>query len=414
MALTSGIVGYYKLDESSGNASDSVGTNTLTNTSTTYGAEKINNGAVFNGSAKLVGGSKPITTVGNWTFAMWVNLASASLSGCFLHNGNNSPEEGISIGVGNGTFSSSPGNHLIVLLDQVVWDDSGVNIGTGLHHVAITKGASGTAQLFYIDGALVFTGTTSDPVNNAGGVLQLGTDTTVSPRQFTGALDEVGVWSRQLSGTEIGQLYNAGAGVQYPFAIFGDDYSYVMANASNYGIPPRQAAYAQRLSTYFTRKYAKGDARLSPFTFTKALTEGAIGTDTVLKATQRTLAEGAIGTDSVATQKVRPVTLTEGVIGIDAVVRSIVKLLTDGAIGTDSVMRTIVKSLSEGVIGTDSINFVKALVRTMSEGIIGTDSVKRLKNGADIIWSHVSKSADAVWGKATKAVNAVWTHLNVS
>lgn len=217
--LNTGVVGYYKLDESSGNAADSVGSNTLSNTSTTYGPEKINNGAVFNGSAKLVGSTMPITTVGNWTFAGWVNLASSSLSGCFIHNGKNSPEEGVSIGVGNGTFNGSPGNHLIVLLDQVAWDDSGVNIGTGLHHVAITKGASGTAQLFYIDGALVFTGTTSDPVLNSGGVLQMGIDTTISPRQFTGALDEWGIWSRQLSAAEVLQLYNGNAGLSYPFPV---------------------------------------------------------------------------------------------------------------------------------------------------------------------------------------------------
>jgi hypothetical protein len=29
--------------------------------------------------------------------------------------------------------------------------------------------------------------------------------------------DETGVWSRKLSSTEINQLYNGGAGLQYPF-----------------------------------------------------------------------------------------------------------------------------------------------------------------------------------------------------
>ena len=48
MALTDNLVSYWKLDESSGNAADSVGSNTLTNTNTvTYSAGKINNGADF-------------------------------------------------------------------------------------------------------------------------------------------------------------------------------------------------------------------------------------------------------------------------------------------------------------------------------------------------------------------------------
>ena len=53
MALTDNLVSYWKLDESSGNAADSVGSNTLTNTGTaTYAAGKINNGVVVNGSSQ--------------------------------------------------------------------------------------------------------------------------------------------------------------------------------------------------------------------------------------------------------------------------------------------------------------------------------------------------------------------------
>jgi hypothetical protein len=36
--------------------------------------------------------------------------------------------------------------------------------------------------------------------------------------QWQGSLDEIGIWSRALSATEVTSLYNAGvAGVQYPF-----------------------------------------------------------------------------------------------------------------------------------------------------------------------------------------------------
>src|SRR3990167_8592069 len=45
MALTDQLISYWKFDESSGNAADSHGANTLTNTNTaTFGTGKINNG----------------------------------------------------------------------------------------------------------------------------------------------------------------------------------------------------------------------------------------------------------------------------------------------------------------------------------------------------------------------------------
>src|SRR3990167_551156 len=48
MALDTNLVAYWKMDESSGDATDSVASHTLTNTNVTYGTGKINNGAAFN------------------------------------------------------------------------------------------------------------------------------------------------------------------------------------------------------------------------------------------------------------------------------------------------------------------------------------------------------------------------------
>ena len=42
---------YWKLDESSGDAIDSISSLTAVNTSVTYGTGKLNNGAIYNGSA---------------------------------------------------------------------------------------------------------------------------------------------------------------------------------------------------------------------------------------------------------------------------------------------------------------------------------------------------------------------------
>lgn len=151
------------------------------------------------------------------------------------------------------------------------------------------------------------------------------------------------------------------------------------------------------------------DAMMPNFTFSKVLTEGAVGTDTVLKATQRTLSEGAIGTDTVSAVIVHIKTFTEGIIGTDSVIRSIVKVLTEGAIGTDSVLRMGVKVLSEGMIGTDRV--LRSAVKVLTEGIIGTDTIRKLINGSDVIWTHISKAAAAVYTKVTKATTS-WTHVD--
>lgn len=51
MALTDNLVSYWKLNESSGNAADSVWSNTWVNTNVTYDVGKINNCAIFNNTA---------------------------------------------------------------------------------------------------------------------------------------------------------------------------------------------------------------------------------------------------------------------------------------------------------------------------------------------------------------------------
>ena len=62
---------------------------------------------------------------------------------------------------------------------------------------------------FYVNGAYVdthsMTGILDGTTLNIGGGLY-----------FNGKLDEVGIWSRDLSASEVTELYNAGAGLQYP------------------------------------------------------------------------------------------------------------------------------------------------------------------------------------------------------
>ena len=40
-----------------------------------------------------------------------------------------------------------------------------------------------------------------------------------APFYVDGIIDEVGIWARSLSDAEVTQLYNAGAGLTYPFTL---------------------------------------------------------------------------------------------------------------------------------------------------------------------------------------------------
>ena len=87
MALTTNLVSYWTLNETSGNAADSLGVNTLTNTSTVaYSSGKINNGALMVGATPsyfaITNGSQTGLglTGGEMSVAFWIKMTSLPAS----------------------------------------------------------------------------------------------------------------------------------------------------------------------------------------------------------------------------------------------------------------------------------------------------------------------------------------------
>lgn len=221
-----GVVSCWKLDESSGNATDSVGSNTLTNVNTvTYSAGKINNGA------NLVSASSQRLTAGNvfqWqkgqavSISLWVKLASTGNNSIFLSNRVDSTISGWEAGI------LSTGK-LRFLLSNATSDgytdttaDPGLSSGT-FYHIVFTTSNFGVPSTYkiYVDAVskALDAGSTHDGGTNTyvGGVFQVGARY-VSPALFlNGELDEVGIWERELTSTEVDQLYNSGAGLACPF-----------------------------------------------------------------------------------------------------------------------------------------------------------------------------------------------------
>lgn len=237
MSLTTDLVHYWKLDESSGDAADTVGSFTFPNVNTvTYSAGKINNGAnlamassqcFLTSSTTALNGGTALTA---YTLSIWIYRTSlpptsgTGQAGRFFQNGGNAGEFLIGYKNVSGTYSFyvehyDNGSNKIAI-------DYTVTLSTSTwYHVALTW--NGTTLTLYLNGASVGTPQSTSSINTAGGYgCAMGQNTAGTANTYwDGSLDEVGFWKRGLSSTEVGQLYNGGNGLAYPLTVTETDTS---------------------------------------------------------------------------------------------------------------------------------------------------------------------------------------------
>jgi hypothetical protein len=221
MALTTNLVSYYKLDEASGNRSDSHGSNTLTDNNTVGSATGvINNAADFekDNVEYLSRAGTGLFNFGGADFSinLWFN-AETTIGGPAL--------------IGKDTAGAN--RQWVVLLD---WNNANVSVFLFINDstyfgrripnsslsvstpymVTVTRSVS-TFKI-YLNGS---DQTLTDVGNSAIGTIQ---DTTTEFRigvfandtgPFDGLIDEVGIWTRALTGQEVTDLYNSGTGLSY-------------------------------------------------------------------------------------------------------------------------------------------------------------------------------------------------------
>ena len=229
-ALIDNLVSYWKLDESSGNAADSHGSNTLTNTGVVFSAGKINNGADFElgdapGSYDRLtitdASQSGLDITGDIALSAWVkpesepgNSIQYHIAGKWFTTNSRSyifRYEKVS-GVLYLTFTPSPdgadAENLRVLVD----------LGTGTwKHIVMSWKASTKTLTVYVNGASVGTAVGSfNSIFSSTSIFYIGGES-VGQNIFDGMIDEVGIWSRELTSTEVTSLYNGGSGCQYAF-----------------------------------------------------------------------------------------------------------------------------------------------------------------------------------------------------
>jgi hypothetical protein len=141
----------------------------------------------------------PTNAVTNVTILAWIKLNSLPVKGTFVKIGVN----GYGIGMGNPSWDYA-GYRLSGVYEAVRWIDSGYDFpSTGWYHVGFVIDADGQPN-FYVNGSFISKVAGSTPLVPTG-ISGIGGYTT--SRFFNGLIDDVRIYNRALSPSEVSLLY---------------------------------------------------------------------------------------------------------------------------------------------------------------------------------------------------------------
>ena len=223
------LVSYWKFNEHSGDAVDSVGSNTLYNTTgVTYAHGVLRRAAYLVGtSSEYFSNSSPSGLNSNTDFSVnsWVYLdtlpsLNAEYDLVSIWNGNPSDRAWL-IGLDNSSGSQmldfATGDGSTAAGGLVSWSPA---TSTWYMITLVYTHATHQAQ-FYVNGVAQGSPITGLTDINTSIAASLGVGNRVSGNIFTyldGRVDETGYWTRDLSQWNIRHLYNHGYGMSYPFS----------------------------------------------------------------------------------------------------------------------------------------------------------------------------------------------------
>ena len=237
MSLLTNLISYWKLDEASGNAADAQGSNTLTNNgSIAYAAGKINNGATLvRTSSKYFSitdaSQSGLDITGDFSLSMWVKLASdPAFDTIFALI--NKRDTGAGSGAGAAGYQIQMSHYPSGIQNiQVSFHDSGgnrsgantadLNFTTGVwyHIVVVFVAATPVIKIYFNNSDISPTTSPTNATSIGANARDFRIGKTEAGDYFDGMVDEVGIWSRALNATEVGELYNSGAGLAYPLTV---------------------------------------------------------------------------------------------------------------------------------------------------------------------------------------------------
>ena len=216
-ALSSGLVGYYQMQ---GNSNTSVGTVNLTDTSVTYNSSYgiIGEGASYVGSSGHYSCIAAPSAYNNSNFSVsgwWNPQATPSFAGLVTYEyGTPSgaysfivlarTTTGISFDTGSSGSQQNALNITVPTITTSKW----------YFYVATYDDTSKTLTFYWNGTQVAQTTGTYNIAYTTGGNFCIGNNKDSDPAN--GYEDEIGLWNRVLTSTEVTNLYNAGAGCAYP------------------------------------------------------------------------------------------------------------------------------------------------------------------------------------------------------
>lgn len=199
-----GLVGWWKAEGSTLNQTGVINGTLAGNTS--FGPGRVGQAFMFDGNGDGVTlGNPPALQLQNFTIEAWVKRSSSSAASLTPWGGLifSCPYGGYGLGMmDNGSIYLSKVGYSFVSPTFVITDT------TNFHHLAVTK--VGGTVVFYLDGVAETAGF-YDPGFVFGGFMAIGARGDDLVGSFLGAIDEVSVYRRALSVTEVQAIYNAGS-----------------------------------------------------------------------------------------------------------------------------------------------------------------------------------------------------------
>jgi hypothetical protein len=217
--LWNNLLAYYTADNTT---NDAKGTNnaTLVN-GATYGTGKIGSGFQLDGINDYVsipnGTFNP--TSGDYTISAWMSPSANSFLPVIFGLGGFTTNS-IVVYLYGSTFQGFGTRIRFLNSNSTTYQliESTLPSSGSLHHILCVKNTASNKYYLYVNGSLVAQATIS--INYVASNLEtrIGSigNGSVGYSPFVGIIDEVGLWNRALTAAEALDLYNAGAGKQYP------------------------------------------------------------------------------------------------------------------------------------------------------------------------------------------------------
>ena len=209
-SLNAGLHSYYAFEEeSAGTIVDELGNYNLTNTGSVSNVTgKINYGYDFTIANTDYFSRTALSAMNdddNWAINLWIAPDDETTRQVVLSNsdgtdnfalqflsGELTMKQAPTFAITGGTYTPTLGNWAMITL---------------IHH-------SNTTMLLYVNGVSV-TGGSQDVSTRAHTNFGVGINNELTSYPYNGDMDELGVWNRTLTASEIAQLYNSGTGITY-------------------------------------------------------------------------------------------------------------------------------------------------------------------------------------------------------